>query len=72
MGPNSEQVDHRNLRSVNQFVAETPWLTAGKMRWLLFHRDTNGLAGSVYRIGGRIYIDIERFQTWLSDQRLAG
>lgn len=71
MAPEIKQVDHRNLRTVSQFVAETPWLTVGKLRWLLFHRDTNGLAGCVYGIGGRIYIDIERFQVWLAGQRLA-
>lgn len=68
---NDNRLDHQNLRTVAQLVAETSWLTEGKIRWFLFHRDTNGLAAAVVRIGGRLYIDLDKFQAWLADQRLA-
>lgn len=63
------RVDHTRLRTVKQIVAEAPWLTEGKMRWRLFHRDANSLdqSGAIVRVGGRIYIHVDGFQAWLAD-----
>lgn len=73
MNEGDGRVDHTKLRTVKQIVTEAPWLTEGKMRWLLFHRDTNGLAksGAVLRVGGRLYIHIDGFQAWLADNTCA-
>jgi hypothetical protein len=68
MEANAPRIDHKNLRTVSQLVEEAPWLTTGKLRWLLFHRETNGLNPCVIQLGGRLYIDVPQFQAWLAVQ----
>tara|TARA_Y100000296_G_scaffold13808_1_gene16111 strand:- start:2249 stop:2491 length:243 start_codon:yes stop_codon:yes gene_type:complete len=63
-------VDYKNLRTVKQIVENAyPIITEGKMRWWIFHADTNGLAKAIVRIGGRVYLDRDVFNQWLEDQR---
>jgi len=73
MNEGDGRVDHTKLRTVKQIVAEAPWMTEGKMRWWLFHRDANGLdrSGAIVRVGGRIYIHVDGFQAWLADESSA-
>lgn len=58
-----------NLRAVEQMPEEFPYLTKGALRWLLFHRETNGLNMAVVRVGRRLFIDIEKFSEWLESHR---
>lgn len=62
---------HENLRTVKQLAFEAKWLTAGKIRWMIFHAETNGLKSAIVKIDGRIYIDITEFWKWLETKRLA-
>jgi hypothetical protein len=39
---------------------EEGW-TEGSLRWLLFHRESNGYGPAVVRVGGRLRIDEQRF-----------
>lgn len=60
----------RNLKSVAQFADATPF-TAAQIRWWIFRGDENGLAksGAIVRIGTRrIYLDVDRFDEWLTAQ----
>jgi hypothetical protein len=44
-------------------------LTESSLRWILFHRTTNGLAasGAIKKLGPRrILIDADRFVAWLN------
>jgi hypothetical protein len=58
---------HR-LRTVRQFCQDHPAFTAGGIRWLLFHRQTNGLTCAVVKIGRRVLIDEEKFFAWVDRQ----
>lgn len=58
----------RTLRTVPQFCAEHPAFTPGGLRWLLFHRETNGLDRAVVRVGRRVLIDVDRFFEWVNEQ----
>ena len=56
------------LRTVDQFCREHPAFTPGGVRWLLFHRHRNGLAGAIVRVGRRVLIDVDQFFAWLDAQ----
>ena len=56
------------LRTVDQFCQEHRAFTPGAIRWLLFHRHTNGLESAVVRVGRRVFIDVERFFAWVDAQ----
>ena len=67
----------RNLQSVSQFSADTPF-TQDQLRWWIFHAGQNGLAdaGAIVRVGRRVYLDVDGFDAWLVAQnpglRVAG
>jgi len=54
---------------VPQFCAEHPAFTPGGIRWLLFHRQQNGLERAVVRVGRRVLIDVDKFFTWVDEQK---
>lgn len=58
-------VDYRDLAPVRQVAAEAPFITEAKLRWWIFHADTNGLKAALIKIGGRVYIDRAEFSRWL-------
>lgn len=55
---------NRNLKSVTQFAAESPF-TEAQLRWWIFNASTNGLQSAVVRIGRRVYIDVDAFSAWV-------
>jgi len=59
----------RNLQSVAQFATSGPF-TQNQLRWWIFNAATNGLAesGAIVRVQRRIYIDVDRFDTWIDRQ----
>jgi hypothetical protein len=59
-------------RTVEQTVKEYPWLTRGRLRRLLLHRETNGLAGAVLKLTGQLLIDLDAFDRWLERFRGEG
>ncbi len=56
------------LLTVQQFAEKHKGFTLGGLRWLLFHRDTNGLSRAVVRVGRKILLDEEEFFAWLDEQ----
>ena len=62
-----------NLRSISQFAEENPAFTEPAIRWYIFKEKENGLAalGAVVRIGRRVYIDRQKFSTWVENQQSA-
>ena len=64
-------IDYTELRTVKQLAAEAPFVTEAKLRWWIFHAETNGMAAALIKIGGRVYIDRAAFNTWLESQRVA-
>src|SRR5215208_295802 len=55
--------------SVKEFVKKHPSYTEGGLRWLLFHRRTNGLETAVIRHGRRLLIDERKFFEWEARHR---
>ena len=64
-------VDYTELRTVRQLATEAPFVTESKLRWWIFHAETNGLKPALLKIGGRVYIDRAEFNIWLESQRMA-
>ena len=60
----------RRLQTVSQFAAERGF-TEPSIRWWIFNAATNGMQtlGVVMRIGRRVYIDPDKFDTWLERQQ---
>jgi len=60
--------------TVEQMAARHPALTPGGLRWMLFHREANGLArsGAIIRRGRRLYLDEGRFLGWFVAQGRRG
>lgn len=61
---------NRNLKSVTQFAADSPF-TEAQLRWWIFNASTNGLQSAVVRIGRRVYIDVDAFAAWVDAQQVA-
>jgi hypothetical protein len=59
----------RNLHTVAAFAAAGPF-TQSQLRWWIFTADENGLAkaGAILRVGRRIYIDSDKFESWIDSQ----
>ena len=57
-----------SLLTVKQFCQQHPAFTHGGLRWLLFHRQENGLNRAVFKVGRRILIDVDQFFGWLAQQ----
>src|ERR1044071_3076790 len=57
--------------SVKEFVKKHPSYNEGGLRWLLFHRRTNGLEAAVIRHGRRLLIDERKFFEWEARHREA-
>jgi hypothetical protein len=57
--------------TVEQIAERHPALKVGGIRWMLFHRHTNGLAqsGAVIERGRRLYLDEARFLEWFTSQK---
>jgi hypothetical protein len=62
------------LLTVENLVERHPGLTLGGIRWMLFHRETNGLAKSdaIIHRGRRLYLDEARFLDWFASQSRRG
>jgi len=60
--------------TVEQMAERHPALTRGGIRWMLFHREANGLArsGALIHRGRRIYLDEGRFLEWFVSQGRRG
>ena len=66
--PTPEPVPARRpsrLLTVRQVWETYPAFTEGSLRWLLFHRKTNGLAVAVRKIGKKLLLDEELFLQWV-------
>ncbi len=63
--------DYRNLRSIKQIAESCPAVTEGQLRWWIFNAETSGIGVALVRVGGRVYVDVEAFNTWLARGRQA-
>lgn len=61
----------RRLLTIRQFAEHHPAFPEGSLRWHVFQARSNGLErlDAVKRVGRRVYIDEERFFTWIDSQQ---
>jgi hypothetical protein len=64
-----EDAAPRPLFSVTQFCARHPGFPVGGVRWLLFHRETNGLNCAVVKLGRKLLLDENKFFEWVESQQ---
>jgi hypothetical protein len=62
-----EGASERHLYTVAQFAQKHPAFSIGGLRWLLFHRKSNGLERAVLRVGKRVLLDEKLFFNWLDE-----
>jgi len=39
------------------------------IRWLIFNEDENGFSCCVRRIGKKVLLDLDQFESWIDEQR---
>lgn len=61
-----------NILTVPQLVSMYPAFTEPAVRWWIFNSKTNGFNTCLIRIGGRVYVDKARFESWVNSQRVTG
>ena len=62
----SDNVDCKNLISVDDLVDKVPAFKKGTLREWLFHRETNRLSSAIVKIDDNVWIDTDLFSIWLS------
>ena len=62
-------MDHTRLQTVRQLA--TPALSEAALRAYIAEAQVNGLATAIVRVGGRVFLDIDRFNAWLDVRRSA-
>ena len=61
-----------DLRTVRQIAEANPGVwTEASLRWLIFNAENNGLSNAIVKIGGRVLIDVTRFNRWIESNRMA-
>ena len=61
---------YKNLRTTSQLASETPAFSEAAIRWMIFRSKENGLDAALVRIGRRVFIDVEKFNSWLDSRRV--
>lgn len=51
--------------TVKQLSETYPCFSELSLRWILFHRDTNGASSFVLKVNSKIIIDVEKWELWL-------
>lgn len=54
--------------TVKQLPIHYPAFTENSIRWLIFHEKTNGFYRCVRRIGRKVLIDANEFESWIARQ----
>lgn len=47
-------------------------ISESSVRWLIFNAKENGFSSCVVRMGRKVLIDLDRFETWLDNQAADG
>jgi hypothetical protein len=62
-------MDVNDLVTVKQLAASSSVFSEASLRWLIFNAKDNGLDTAIVKPGGRVLIDIRRFNEWLESHR---
>ena len=64
--PQQSSID--DWKKLPDFIQQYPQFTEQQMRWLLLHREANGLSKHIRKIGKPIYIHVPGFLQWIFDR----
>jgi len=53
--------------TVKQFAKEKKFISEAGLRWLIFNADTNGFEKVIRRIGKKVLLDWNAFESWLQE-----
>ncbi len=71
----SQQSESQEQQSLNDwqklpdFLKQHPQFTDQQMRWLLLHREINGLSEHIRKIGKPLYIHVPGFLQWIFERK---
>jgi hypothetical protein len=67
--PENSAIALSDLFPIDEFAKAHPGLlSVATLRWQLRHRDENGLARAVVRVGKKLLISKARYEQWLASQ----
>jgi len=65
--------DAKRLATVKQIPKIYPGVfTQSSIRWLIFNEKENGFTQCVRRLGTKVLIDLDRFESWIDQQANEG
>ncbi len=59
-----------NLFTVKQVAETSPAFSEASIRWLIFNRKQNGFDEVLVKVGGRVYIDARKLDSFIEKHRL--
>jgi len=59
----------KRLATVKQTANFYPAFTESSLRWLLFNQKNNGFSLCVRKIGRKVLLDLDVFESWIDQQR---
>jgi hypothetical protein len=65
----NEKKQPRRFATVNQTSEIYPAFTVASLRYLIFHRKTNGFDKCIFRIGRKVLIDVDLFEAWIDEKK---
>ena len=65
----NEKKPNRRFATVNQTSEIYPAFTVASLRYLIFHRKTNGFDKCIFRIGRKVLIDVDLFEAWIDERK---
>lgn len=57
------------LSTVKEMPKLYPVFTQDSIRWLIYNEKTNDFSKVLRRIGGKILIDLDDFESWITEHR---
>lgn len=61
-----------DLLTIAQLVDAYPAFPEATIRWWIFNAERNDFNVCLIRIGGRVYIDRQKFTEWIDTHRVVG
>ena len=60
---------NKRLARVRQIPELYPSFTESSIRWLIFNEKSNGFSECLRRLGRKILIDLDQFESWIDQQQ---
>lgn len=63
---------NRRIATVRQTANAYPSFSQSSLRWLIFNGDSNGFSSCLRRVGRKVLIDLDSFESWIDSQQEMG